>query len=96
MGSAALAMDMEVTIILQMTGVYLALKGYADHVHASGFAPLVELLKLFFEEGGNLMVCSPCIQARKIDPKDLIPQASIIAGGTLISEISSASKVVTY
>jgi len=27
---------------------------------------------------------------------DLIPQATIIAGGTLISEISSASKVVTY
>jgi len=42
------------------------------------------------------MVCSPCIQARKIDPKDLIPQAVIIAGGTIISEISSATNVVTY
>ena len=96
MGSAALAMDMEVTVILQITGVYLALKGYADHVHAAGFAPLTELLEIFFEQGGNLMVCSPCIQARKIDPKDLIPQATVIAGGTLISEISSASNVVTY
>ena len=27
MGSAALAMDVEATIILQVTGVYLALKG---------------------------------------------------------------------
>jgi predicted peroxiredoxin len=40
MGSTALAMDVDVSIILQATGVYLALKGYADHVHAAGFPPL--------------------------------------------------------
>ena len=96
MGSAALAMDVEVTIILQVTGVYLALKGYVDHVHASGFPPLTELQAAFFEEGGTLFVCSPCIQARKIDPQDLIPQATVIAGATLVLEILSATNVVTY
>ncbi|MGD9320560.1 MAG: DsrE family protein, partial [Desulfobacteraceae bacterium] len=71
MGSAALAMDVDVSIILQVTGVYLALKGYADHVHAAGFPPLLELQETFFEAGGKLMVCSPCIQARKVKPEDL-------------------------
>ena len=71
MGSTALAMDVGVSIILQVTGVYLALKGYADHVHAAGFPPLMELQETFFEAGGKLMVCSPCMQARKITPEDL-------------------------
>jgi len=96
MGSAALAMDVDVSIILQVTGVYLALKGYADHVHAAGFPPLMELQETFFEAGGKLLVCSPCIQARKIEPEDLVPQAEVIAGATLVSEVLSATNVVSY
>jgi uncharacterized protein involved in oxidation of intracellular sulfur len=96
MGNAALAMDLEATVALQGTGVYLAMKGYADHVHAAGFPSLSELFQVFFEAGGKLMVCSPCLQARKIGEGDLIPEAKIIAGGTLVSEMLSATSVVTY
>lgn len=96
MGSAALAMDVDVSIILQVTGVYLALKGYADHVHAAGFPPLLELQETFFEAGGKLLVCSPCMQARKINPEDLVPKAEVIAGATLVSEVLSATNVVSY
>ena len=96
MGSTALAMDVDVSIILQVTGVYLALEGYADHVHASGFPPLLELQETFLEAGGKLLVCSPCMQARKIEPEDLVPQAEVIAGATLVSEVISATNVVSY
>jgi len=96
MGSTALAMDVEVSIILQVTGVYLAMKGYADHVHASGFPTLLELYDMFFEAGGKLMVCSPCMVARKIKSEDLIPQAEVIAGAKLVSEVMSAKNVVSY
>jgi predicted peroxiredoxin len=95
-GNAALAMDVEVTVILQVTGVYLALKGYADHVHAAGFPPLTELFEAYFENGGKLMVCSPCIQARKINPEDLLPDSIVIAGATLVTEVLSATNVVSY
>ena len=96
MGNTALAMDMESTVILQSTGVYLAYRGYAEHVHAAGFPPLTQLLATFLEAGGKLMVCSPCMQARKITPEELIEAAVIIAGATLISEVASATNVVTY
>jgi predicted peroxiredoxin len=95
-GNAALAMDVEVTVILQVTGVYLALKGYADHVHAAGFPPLTELFEAYFEAGGKLMVCSPCIQARKINPEDLLSNSTVIAGATLVTEVLSATNVVSY
>ena len=95
-GNAALAMATEVVVILQTTAVYLALKGYADHVHAAGFPPLSELLAVYFESGGKLMVCSPCIQARKIEPADLIAQATVIAGATLVAESLAADAVLSY
>ncbi|MFC1823991.1 DsrE family protein [Thermodesulfobacteriota bacterium] len=95
-GSAGLAMDTEVVVILQSTAVYLAMKGYADHVHAAGFPPLTELYEAFFEAGGKLMVCSPCLQARKIDPGDLIDQSTVIAGATLVNETLSATSVLCY
>jgi uncharacterized protein involved in oxidation of intracellular sulfur len=95
-GNAALAMDVKVTVILQVTAVYLAMKGYADHVHAAGFPPLTELQRIFFEQGGKLMVCSPCIQARKIEPDALIAEATVIAGATLVSEVLSATNAVSY
>ena len=96
MGNTALAMDLEATVILQSTGVYLAYRGYAEHVHAAGFPPLTELLATYLEAGGKLMICSPCMQARKIRPEELIEAATIIAGATLISEIAAATNVVTY
>lgn len=96
MGNTALAMDTEATVILQSTGVYLAYRGYAEHVHAAGFPPLAELLATFLEAGGKLMICSPCMQARKITPDELIEAATIIAGATLLNEVTSATNVVTY
>lgn len=95
-GSAGLAMNTQVVVILQSTGVYLAMKGYADHVHASGFPPLPELFETFFEVGGKLLVCSPCLQARKIKDEDLIAQAEVVAGATLVSETLSAAGVISY
>jgi predicted peroxiredoxin len=53
-------------------------------------------MALFFEAGGKLMVCSPCLQARKIEADDLIPQARIIAGATVVSESISADSVLSY
>ena len=90
------AMDAEAVVILQMTGVYLAMKGYADHVHAAGFPPLQELLDTYISEGGKILVCSPCIQARKINPEDLIEGSVVVAGATLVDEFLDAKNVLIY
>ena len=62
----------------------------------SGFAPLKELVDAFFEQGGKLVVCFPCIQERKIDVEDLIENATPIAGGALTEEILSANATLVY
>lgn len=96
MANAALAMDVEAVVVLQGTGVYLAKKGYADHVHASGLPPLKELLKSFLDQGGRLLVCTPCIKDRQISEDDLVDGSTLIAGATLTQELLSAKATLVY
>ncbi len=96
LANTALAMDSEPVIILQMTGVYLAMKNYARHVHAAGFPPLQELLDIYLEGGGVIYVCAPCIQARQIAPEDLIPEAKIVAGASVVDAFLEAQNVMVY
>lgn len=96
LANAAQAMDVEAVIVLQGTGVYLAKKGYVDHVHASGLPPLKQLMESFFQQGGKLLVCTPCIKERKISEEDLIEGAVPIAGATLVQELLSAKATVVY
>jgi uncharacterized protein len=97
MGSAALAMDVKALVVLQEEGVYLAQKGYAEHMtKPGGFEPLAKLIKDFLELGGELKVCVPCIKARNITESDLIDKARTTAAGQLITDALMASTVFTY
>ena len=90
MGNASFAMDEDAAIVLQGSGVFLAKKGYAEHVHANGFDPLKKLMDGFLDLGGKILVCAPCIKERNIEETDLVEKAQVIAGGTVINECCNA------
>jgi uncharacterized protein involved in oxidation of intracellular sulfur len=98
MANAALAMDMEAVIALQGNGVYLALKGYAEKMaKPGGFPPISKLLDDFFELGGRLLVCVPCIKERNIDEAtDLLESATTTAAGALNLEATESKAVFVY
>lgn len=96
MGNASLAMDEKAIIVLQGYAVLLAMKGYAEHVHASAFDPLKKLMDSFLELGGEIFVCGPCIKDRHIEEKDLIEKSKVVAGGIIISECCNAKAVLNY
>ena len=98
MANAALAMDIQATICLQGNGVYLAQKGYAEHMpKPGGFAPIKELVDMFIELGGKLLVCVPCIKDRNIDEKeDLVEGSQMTAAGALNLEAIEADAVMVY
>jgi len=96
LANAAMVMEVETLVALQGAAVFLAKKGMLEHVHAAGFAPLKELVEAFFEQGGKLVVCVPCIQERKIDVSELIENAIPMAGGALTEEILSANATLVY
>jgi predicted peroxiredoxin len=96
LANAAQVMDVEAVVVLQGAAVFLAKKGYLEHVHSAGFAPLKELVASFLEADGRLLVCVPCIQERKIDEADLIEGAVPTSGGTLTLEFLDANATLVY
>ena len=97
LANAALAMDIQATIVLQEDGVYIAKKGYAEAMPPGGaFPPMKELLDAFFEQGGQLKVCNPCIKARNIAESDLLDKAEVTAAAALNLEAIEADAVFTY
>jgi predicted peroxiredoxin len=96
MGNAALAMDTKVVLILQSAGVGIATRGIQEHIFASGFDPAAKLLGTFLEFGGQLLVCIPCLESRKIATDTLVPGALPVKAGHVVQEIGEARSVVSY
>lgn len=96
MANAAMAEDMAVTLVLQFEGVWIAVKDYAKQVHAQGFPPLQDLVKDFFELGGVLMACTPCLKRRNVTDDQLIGGTRMGAAGTVVAEAASSVSSLTY
>ncbi len=86
----------QVNICMQNEAVKLLVKGNAEKVNVKGLPPLKELLEVFLKQGGKFMVCNPCLKSRGIKPTELIPDATVVAAGTLVSSINSSDKVIVY
>ncbi|MBX5467230.1 MAG: DsrE family protein [Firmicutes bacterium] len=94
--NAALASGCETLVFLSTNGVYLAVRGQADTIHESGFAPLKELMDQFVQEGGTIYVCSPCFKKRQLDEGTLIAGATIVGGAKLVEFMRPGSASITY
>ena len=96
LGNAALVMEVKVTIMLQGTAVFLAKEGCYEHVFAAGLPPLKDLIQSFIEQGGTLLICTPCIQERKITPEMLVEIAQPVKAARAVMELLEATSVMTY
>jgi predicted peroxiredoxin len=82
--------------MLQGSAVFLAKEGCYEHVFAAGLPPLKDLMRSFIEQGGTLLICTPCIQERKITPDMLIEIAKPVKAARAVMEILEATNVMTY
>jgi predicted peroxiredoxin len=97
MATTAQASDIDVVLGFQVNGVMLIMKGIAEHVAAAGFPPLKELLDIYLENGGKLLVCGPCVKSRQIEPeKEFIQGAIVVNAATFVKECSEATNVMVY
>lgn len=74
--NAGFVHDAEVVVCLISNAVWLAKKGVAEHVNCCKWR-LKDLIDKFLEQGGKLLVCSPCLAEREISEDELIDGASI-------------------
>jgi predicted peroxiredoxin len=97
MATAGQAADVEIIMGFQADGVRLAAKGVAESIAAPSFPPLKDLFNAYLEAGGKLLVCGPCVQSRKIDPKkDFVDGASVVGAATFVQHCTEATNVLIY
>jgi len=96
MAVTALASEVQATVVLQSSAVWLAKKGFAKIIHENPFQPLADLLNQFLEAGGRLLVCQPCLKKRSVEPNELIEGAVIVNAPTIIKEVAEATNVLSY
>ncbi len=96
LAGAGLAMDVHSTVIIQGSAVYLVKKGIMEHVKVPGLKPLKDLVKDFLENGGEILVCIPCLEERGIEPSELIEGATLGKAGKVVSRILEAKSTLVY
>jgi predicted peroxiredoxin len=94
--NGAMAMDVTPVIILQSNAVMLAVKGYADKVHFKEGISLKQLIENYTDAGYQLLLCSPCVEKRKLTEKDFIDGAIIVGAARVTEEVLSSVNVLTY
>ncbi len=94
--TGALAMDTKAVIVLQGEGVMVAKKGAVDGLVAPGFPPLADLIKNLFEFGGELLLCTPCLESRNITDDEIVEGAVKVKTGRVITEVLNAKSTLNY
>lgn len=92
----ALAMEVQATVVLMSNGVWLAKKGFGEHVLFPDKPPLAQLVRDFLDLGGKLMVCTPCAKARNLEPEDLVDGTEFLAAARFTEIALSANQVISY
>jgi predicted peroxiredoxin len=96
LAGAAMAMDIECTVVFQGAAVFLLKKGILEHVAVPGLTPLKELVDIFLEMGGELLVCIPSLEERGIEATDVIEGTSLVAAGKVVNCILEADATLVY
>jgi predicted peroxiredoxin len=95
-GGAAAKQGKDVVMFLTKDAVRLALGGTAEGVACDGCPPLERLFADYASDGGKLLVCPICFDARKLDSEQLVDNAQIGGATPLWEWIGDGATVFSY
>ncbi|MFX0093099.1 MAG: DsrE family protein, partial [Candidatus Hodarchaeota archaeon] len=93
--NAALTLVDEVALFIQANGVDCVRKDFIDGFQWPPFDSVKNLVNSFIKGGGKIYVCEPCIKSRKLEPSDLIDDATVTGAATLLT-LATKSTTLTY
>ncbi len=96
MANAALAMDAEVIVCLQASGVYTVTKGVYEHIKTPGHDSIKKHVETFLSNGGKIFLCIPCCEERNITKEMVVDGCEFTKAGKAIKEILEANSVLNY
>lgn len=88
--------NVEVTMVLQSNSVRTAKFGKAEKIAVQGLMPKIKLLDTFIEKDDKMIICSPRIKERGISPYELLQEVQMFADRSVLDEILSSQKNLSY
>jgi predicted peroxiredoxin len=85
----------EVTLFLIENGVYFAVLGMMDDVAVPTGEKMKDLYDFLAGKKVPVLVCTPCVELRKLDPEDFIENARTVPGKMLI-QLAVDHKVIQF
>jgi predicted peroxiredoxin len=95
-GGAAAKQGKDVVMFLTKDAVRFAIGGTAEGVACDGCPPLERLFAEYASDGGKLLVCPICFDARKLDSEQLVDNAQIGGATPLWEWIGDGATVFSY
>jgi predicted peroxiredoxin len=95
-GGAAAKQGKDVVMFLTKDAVRLAIGGTAEGIACDGCPPLERLFSDYASDGGKLLVCPICFDARKLDSEQLVDNAQIGGATPLWEWIGDGATVFSY
>ncbi len=95
-GGAAAEQGKQVTMFLTKEAVRLALPGFSEAVACEGCPPLSRLFQQYADNGGELLVCPICFNARKLEEGQLVENAKLGGATPLWQWIGEGATVFSY
>jgi predicted peroxiredoxin len=95
-GNAALAEDKEVVVFLQGPSVEMAKQGAITGLQFEPFPALDELIGIYVENGGKIMLCGPCMKAHSVATEELIEGSEAAGAATLVELSVESAATFTY
>ena len=95
-GGAAAKQGKDVVMFLTKDAVRLAIGGTAEGIACDGCPPLERLFADYTSDGGKLLVCPICFDARKLDSEQLVDNAQIGGATPLWEWIGDGATVFSY
>lgn len=94
--TAALDQGKRVSMFLTKEAVRLGTPGYADAIEVAGAPPLERLFGQYADNGGELLVCPICFNARQLDEGSLVSNARLAGATPLWEWIGEGATVFSY
>lgn len=94
--NVAATADQETVVLLTLEGVWLATKGYADNISKAGFPSLLEAMRSFVANGGQIWACGTCTKPRGITEADLVEGARIATAANAIEFLASGAASLSF
>jgi len=95
-GGAAAKQGKDVVMFLTKDAVRLAIGGTTEGIACDGCPPLERLFADYASDGGKLLVCPICFDARKLDSEQLVDNAQIGGATPLWEWIGDGATVFSY